>query len=276
MPKISNHEININDVKEFVESESDFAFELRVLDKLRELSFVCEHSGTYEDPVSKKVREFDILARISKGNFNINLSVECKNLKKNFPLLVHCTSRTDAESYHEIILIDKRSSHDRWSLDISTPAEVIRLYCENSIYTLEAPTGKSTDQIYREQSSNSLASNDSGVFEKISQAVNSSYKLIQEAKERATFQQTFVCPVLVIPEGTLWTVIYDSTKEHDWEVVSASSVSYYLGKEWETQDHLPIQRISYTLSHLEIVTASYLEQFVENFLAFESIFKDNY
>jgi hypothetical protein len=54
--------ITQSDLQEFVENDSDFAFEMRVLVQLRALGFQCEHSGTYKDPITDKIRQFDIHA----------------------------------------------------------------------------------------------------------------------------------------------------------------------------------------------------------------------
>jgi hypothetical protein len=270
MPKISPDDIQFDDIKEFIEKESNFAFELRVLDKLCALSFICEHGGTYEDPVSKKIRQFDILARKRDGKFNITLSVECKNLKKNFPLLVHCTQRTPVESYHEIVVI-KHSQNQSREMDFSNLAEPRRLRSSKSIYKTSLPVGRGTDQIYRDNQ-NVLSSNDSGAFEKISQAINSSYKLVQEANKKERVESVFICPVLVIPDETLWSVNYDSTELHNWQIEPINHVSLYIGKEWETSELLPIQRLRYKLSHLEIITIGSLEQVVAEFLGLNAVF----
>ena len=62
MAKLKNEPISKSDILEYLESSSDFAFEVSVLKKLVALGFVCEHSGTYEDPVTGKTRELGIYA----------------------------------------------------------------------------------------------------------------------------------------------------------------------------------------------------------------------
>lgn len=85
MAKLKDEKINVQDVNEYLEKYSDFSFEIKVLKKLVSLGFQCEHSGTYEDPTTKKTREFDIRAwKIDqlgkKTTFRFCLAVECKNL----------------------------------------------------------------------------------------------------------------------------------------------------------------------------------------------------
>lgn len=52
-----------NDLNEFVASESDFAFEMNVLSVLSKLNFACSHGGTYEDPITHRIRQYDIAPR---------------------------------------------------------------------------------------------------------------------------------------------------------------------------------------------------------------------
>lgn len=54
MAKQKKDPITEQDLKEFVANDSDFAFEMQVLNRLRDLHFECWHSGTYQDPVSDK------------------------------------------------------------------------------------------------------------------------------------------------------------------------------------------------------------------------------
>ena len=60
MPKLKDDPIQDSDLKEYLNSYSDFSFELSVLKMLRENDVSCEHGGLYEDPVTGKYREFDI------------------------------------------------------------------------------------------------------------------------------------------------------------------------------------------------------------------------
>lgn len=62
MTKWKDDPITAEDMADFVGSDSDFAFEMQVLAKLTSLGFTCSHSGTYRDPVTKKIRQFDIRA----------------------------------------------------------------------------------------------------------------------------------------------------------------------------------------------------------------------
>lgn len=102
MVKLLDQRIEKDDIEEYLNSYSDFSFEVKVLKNFISLGFDCEHSGTYEDPITKKTREFDIRAwkifNINENTtFRLGIAVECKNIRKNFPLVVHCMPRTESE-----------------------------------------------------------------------------------------------------------------------------------------------------------------------------------
>ena len=50
MAKLSPGAISEKDLLESLERESDFGFEMQVLNALRTLEFDCSHSATYQDP----------------------------------------------------------------------------------------------------------------------------------------------------------------------------------------------------------------------------------
>jgi hypothetical protein len=118
---ISEQELN-----EFLASESDFAFEMSVLSLLRKLNFTCPHGGTYKDPITHRIRQYDIRADKVDSNRKLALAVECKNLRPNFPLLVSAVPRTVNEAFHEIIRLRESQVH--------LFREVQRLTQNNSIF----------------------------------------------------------------------------------------------------------------------------------------------
>jgi hypothetical protein len=107
--KLKNTSITTTDLEEFVANNSDFYFEMKVLAKLRGLDFECEHSGTYQDPVTDKVRQFDIRAMKTQGSCTLALAVECKNIRPNYPLLLSAVPRTIAESSHDLLLVRRQT-----------------------------------------------------------------------------------------------------------------------------------------------------------------------
>jgi hypothetical protein len=90
MSKLLTDPISQSDIEEYLKDYSDFSFELNVLNELQNLGLMCQHGGTYNDPLTGKSREFDIRAIYQYWPIKIHLSVECKNIRNNFPLVMHC------------------------------------------------------------------------------------------------------------------------------------------------------------------------------------------
>lgn len=268
MAILRNNPIAESDLEEYLNSYSDFSFELEVLNKLIGLGFVCEHSGTYDDPITNKSREFDIRALYTKGAMRLCLSVECKNLHNNFPLITHCLQRRRNESYNEILCTydpEKASNNSFSPSPLKEFARSIRLPSGNTLYQKGDYVAKSTDQVGRKQDG-TIISTDGDIFDKISQAVNSAYGLISEAQYIEIVTHSYfslIFPVLVIPDNTLWQVKYDEKGIRHGKPEKINRVSYFIDKEWSTGG---IQSITYSISHLEIATFSELENFVSNHL----------
>lgn len=269
MAKLKSDPITKDDILEYLNEYSDFTFEVSVLRKLNSFGFSCEHAGTYEDPITKKTREFDIRARktvsvFEKLKLNICLSVECKNLKPNFPLVVHCMPREENECYLDLI----------WS---SEPSSYIPPY-ENSLrvplsnddcpYEKLMAVGKSSDQVGRKLDKSEITGNDGDVFEKISQAINSAYDLIKEAHyaaDKNTDVASIVLPVLVVPNERVWSIWYKRNGEIEREPTIESNIEYYIDKSWLV-GHPPSEfKKRFFLSHLEIVQIDGIQEMLNKY-----------
>ncbi len=60
MAKLKTDPITPADLVEFLNTTSDFGFEIKVMKVLAGLGFKLKHGGTYIDPVTEKPRQFDI------------------------------------------------------------------------------------------------------------------------------------------------------------------------------------------------------------------------
>jgi hypothetical protein len=277
MSKLLHDPITLTDIEEYLANYADFSFELRVLKELTGLNLQCQHGGTYDDPVTGKSREFDIRA-LSKKTYRhqsrrmiirVHLSVECKNLRDNFPLVLHCMKRKKNESYNELIYTsDPEKRYESGSMTAALDSNVKSVRAVKlPLYPEGEYVAKSADQIGR-RTDRTIIANDGGVFEKISQAINSSRDLISaannlDADEKTEFL-TFVCPVLVIPDSTLWQVRYSDDGARMGPPEPIKHVTYFIGKEWSVGTHL--QRLSYSISHLEVLTFSEINNFVTQYL----------
>lgn len=274
MSKLSPDPITQTEIKKYLSNYSDFSFELQVLKKFVDLGFECSHGGTYEDPVTSKSREYDIRALLQKKFIRVHLSIECKNLRENFPLVVHCLERKENESYNELIFTFKPETPTQRIGLVSMPLPSAFIEFSRSIkvqqfslYPKKQFVAKSADQVGK-RDNGEITSNDGEVFDKISQAINSSIDLISEAHYLDTdispAYLTFVCPVLVIPDSSLWQVKYSDNGEQLGEPEQINHISYYIGKGWTVGDKL--HSLHCTLSHLEIVTYSEIQNFIEKYL----------
>lgn len=150
--------------------------------------------------------------------------------------MVHCLKRKENESYNEIIhtFQPKASGYDNLGRpSVSIPAihefsNIIRV-SRYSLYSKDTYVAKSSDQVGRRVSDKEIDATDSGVFEKISQAINSAEALVSEAHYLDTTQSqywTFICPVLVVPDSVLWQVKYSDNGERIEAPQQVSHVSY--------------------------------------------------
>ena len=261
--KLQEKPISKADILEYLRTDSDFSFEISVLQKLNSQGFSCEHAGTYEDPITRRTREFDIRARktildASHLKVNILFSVECKNLRSNFPLVVHSMPRRKHESWIELIRANSQRNQ-------TTAIELSDTECP---YQVEDWVGKACDQVGRRQGGdNCLVGNDGDVYDKISQAVNSSYELLWEARNyRAKITQivSLVIPILVVPDGRLWRVRYSHTGDAESEPTLVKRMDYYLNKTWSFKCYTDWYE-KYRISHMQIVEASELEAVVKRY-----------
>src|SRR5438270_12626622 len=170
MSKRANDPIIAADLQGFVTNDSDFGFEMPVLTALRDLQFTCSHSATYEDPVTGKIRQFDIRAFKSEHDFKLALAVECKNIRPYFPLLVSAVPRTGAEAFHDRII-----HRHGWNVPLS---QIVRHKAGDSAYGVGEMVGKKIDQVRRDGAT--LVSDDSVTFDKLNQAINSCRDLIRD------------------------------------------------------------------------------------------------
>lgn len=258
--------VTVSDIQQFVATASDFTFELNVLKRLVDLGLHCQHGGTYDDPITQKTRQFDIQAEsdpAGKAATVFRFAFECKNLRSTFPLLMHRVPRGQNESFVDAVYSSKPANF----LGPYSFGHRVRLRGVQSPYASGEPVGKAFDQVGKDKSGE-VFSDDREVFDKLTQALNSSYELIREAHFAAdddNIQTSVVVPVVVIPDGMLWTVDYDSSGAITVHPQQASHASYFVGKDWFVKEAVS-GGTWYTLSHLEVITIGYVETFVKSWL----------
>jgi len=248
--------IAAQDLAEFVGSNSDFAFEMRVVAQLRALGFECSHSGTYRDPVTDKIRQFDIRAIAHRGNSTLALAVECKNLRPNNPLLLSAVPRTTPESFHNLL---------EWNAqNLIMHTSVRSVTGRDSAYRPQEMVGKKTHQVYR-GSSGKLDSNDEATFDKLNQAVNSCQDLVREYGLKASQPLLrAIVPLLVVPKGLLWQVDYDTDGNLKTAPRGVTRASLFLNHAWSADVGMRLT-IFFRLSHIELATLDALPGIVDTY-----------
>src|SRR5689334_16242749 len=116
MPRLRESPILTSDLEEYLQARDDFALEMHVYKLARDLRFSVSHGGTYNDPVTRKARQYDIRAIAQNGEHCVALAIECKSLKPSYPLLISQIPRTERESYHCIIFGDKDAPPEQVSI----------------------------------------------------------------------------------------------------------------------------------------------------------------
>jgi len=249
--KLRDDDVTASDLQEFIDSKADFAFEMRVLKRFEELGYTCEHGGTYRDPITDKIRQFDIRAHQKARGAHLAVAAECKNIGDNFPLLVHAVPRKSTEAFHTLIVLDPKA--------LKGPVPVAKTVRAPSRYKPDGPVGKRMDQVGRTPGGD-LVGGDQDVFEKVSQSVNSTFDRIQAAAGSGTSPMLHaVVPLLVVPDGRLWQVDYSPSGEQQGSphVVEASTM--FLDQAWQCEIMLG-EVITFRLSHYELTTLGALQR----------------
>lgn len=258
----STDTITKEDLEEFIATQDDFALELYAYTLARKLGFNPTHAGSYIDPRTGKARQFDVQASKAFGeNFHIYFAIECKALRPSFPLLVSQIPRIPAESFLHIV---RTIGRGKKGITVLSP-RAADLTGGASLYAMSEFVGKALSQVGFDDKGK-LRSSDSEVFDKWGQAIASSSQLINRAAAlndlaEDPIQNSVVLPILVVPDGTLWTVNYHGSDKHD-EPVQTQEAQYFIGST-QTIDASP--PATFILSHLHIVTKTGLEALLQRF-----------
>jgi len=234
------------DLAAFVADDSDFSLEMQVLLQLRNIGFRCEHSGTYRDPVTEKIRQFDIRAVMDHDNYTLVLAVECKNLRLDHPLLISAVPRSEDEAFHNLAIHEIYPSGFRHST-------VRHIDSAHSVYKPGEMVGKKTDQVAKDDKGN-YSSDDRATFEKLNQALNSCQDLIQRFVTKASPPLIrAVVPVLAVPSGLLWQVDYLADGRLQTPPRQVSHTTLFVDHPWRVEQYMPGE-LMFHLSHIELVT----------------------
>lgn len=266
MAKIRDKNIEIEDIKNYVEKVSDFNFEMKVKNSIPK-NYNVEHAGSYIDPVTNKYREFDFrLTHYTQAPFHtyFKIALEAKNIQNNSPVLVSCLPRSKEEAFHEVIT--SKNEINKLGSGYQHAYMNRILSHSNLVYRNDAMVGKSFTQIAKNYA-NDFLNTDAEIYEKWSQAINSCNDLIVESITIAEHRRfdglhiSLVLPVCVIPEGTLWIVDYSDKGEIISEPKQTNHISVFTG----TPIHYD-RLTKYVISHMHFVTINYIKEFLESII----------
>lgn len=262
MAKYNPPPLTQSDLSNFVSESSDFAFEMSTLALLRSLDLDADHASTYVDPLTSRLRSYDIRARWNDEGKSIRFSVECKHLRNTAPLLIHATPRLEAEAFHTIIIRYRSGAmpiHDEhaWS----------------TVYEPGGAVGRQTDQPTKDK--DGFRSIDAATYDKWLQAVNGCSGLLEEMVRTPLYKKPEVCaivPILVVPQDTLWQLDYDSAGTVTKPVRSIERTTLILRHACRVST--PFVSVNYNISHLEIVTLPALRQRIKNLIGAGGLLSD--
>jgi hypothetical protein len=247
------------EIKKVVLDEDDFGHEMRVGKMLDTLNYairgvrICKpiHGETYEDPKTQKTRQFDYRCKIVAGYDErriISLAVECKNLNPDLPLVVCGRPRTERESYHVVI-----SSND------GNP-KALKISDRSSIYEPHAFVGKSILRLKMKE--RKLCSDgDSEIYDRWSQALASSHELALEAARNPLNPKsyTFIMPMVVVPDDSLWTASYNDNGELADDPKSVKHCEFHVA-------HKIDAGLPYVVTHIHFLTLEGLKSLITEYV----------
>lgn len=196
----------------------------------------------------------------------------------NFPLLVSCVPRHIDESFHEIAIVGEIEQGLQAYGMYEERAHIVRISEPESLYRAHSPVGKSLARVGREANRETgIYADDQDVFDKWAQSLASADDLVsasnwEGSQDGPNISYVAVIPMVVVPDGRLWTVEYDSDGERTTEPTTTDQRSLFVNREYRMEFNGPCLR----LSHVEFVTLSRLGSFVADCLkdraAMESVF----
>jgi len=244
------------EIQKYIDDSSNFGFELKVLNVFSKFGFSCMHSGNFADPLTEKFREFDLIAIKSIGNCHVKLCIE--TTKVTLPYLVYRRARLLNESGHDLIAIDRtRSSLEGTSVIVSNVPRTLNNYIVKikdgfGRYNTGDMVGKRVEQIKVNVSHSArfLENSNGDPHKKAEQAIASaSWSGNLHLLKSNPKGILALVPIVVVPDGMLFTVDYDENGNRTTEVLPAISVPVSSPRLLMASSEIP-----FVLTHYELVT----------------------
>jgi hypothetical protein len=249
------------DIENHLTAHNDFDLELAVYRHMKGRGIPAAHGGSYTDPQKGIIRQYDVrgTAIQAAGMCAVSMAIECKSLSETFPLIVSRVPREDSEAYHDVLMANLGGVN---STRVVPPPGRPSMY-----YRIGEYVGKKTSQIgvelNKKDQTRVTSDSDRETYDKWSQALASAQGLITEAFNTPRHRQisqvvaTFVTAILVVSDGTLWTVDYDEAGTRA-PPQPADEATLFVGREYLTP-----RPETYRIGHLQIFTKSGFFGFID-------------
>lgn len=246
-------EITSDQITQYLDSRDDFDLELFAYRTMRELGWQADLGGAYIDSSSQKHRQYDVRGRtqFSHGR-DLRIAVECKSLGPEFPLVVSRIPRPGGDTSHDVL--------KRWRRpEIGDTVFAVEHSVENHphLYPAGEMVGKAATQIRWAENQKRLIASDSESFDKWSKALESASEVVEtaaaDAAESSSPILTFVMPVLLVNDGTLWVVDYEDDGRRS-APKAVDETLLFVDREHRVRNRTAQE--SFRLSHLHIYTRS--------------------
>lgn len=278
MAKLKSGAIKLEDMQEYLDSSSDFAFEMKVLKLLNDRGLETTFGGLYQDPNTNQTRQFDIRSKIildsNKTKHSLLLAIECKNLRDNFPLLISGSKRKKHESvidtwcFMEMTRTETNGNASSYkSLGYFVDSRTLH---PSRFYMPECFVGRSCVQVGKGEKNN-IEVSDSEIYNKWTQALCSLYGLMQNTvadMEMQVEQQGYASgsfafvPIVIVPDDMIWIVEYSDSGELIVPPKQVAECSYWVSKQYSFVR--AVKSCQYTVSHIEFMTFTGLKDFLDS------------
>lgn len=287
-------QITADIITDLARNADDLAFELRIGRDIRshalraadrKIEVHVAHAQTYVDFRTGVERQFDYQCRLRLEWRWLNLAVECKNLAAESPVVVCGQERHVSESFHDLVFAGRGTltTSDRSVVYRNTDVSELARVGGSDLYPAGQFAGKS---VFRPRPARSkeekaqggfVVSKDREEYDAWNQAVGSAADMAKRSNRffrtdgagPTGFFSSVTLPVMVVPDGTLWRVLFDEAGAVVGAAEPVDEVTLFRDHAVPISDR-NIPPISFTtrFSHIHFFTASglglFLHQMVTN------------
>ena len=264
--------------QKFQAFKSSFSFELKALEKIKAFSIaqdnldIIKYNGTYIDPITNKIRQFDILYEnniclnrnlVNKANINLSIvySLECKEVENDIYALSIEEKKINPLSslfvFNNLNFFKNNNTNDKKPNNLVAKANIPKLdsdYNENVFIGQKIGIANNKNNKYE----------DNALYEKFLQCANvlgAHHQTYLNCEEHIIRFFIYI-PIIVIPESKLKVVKYNSIGNEIGEC-NVNSIPIKIDFTFSNGLYLP---------HFEIVCIDHLqEKFTQTCSKFQNL-----